>query len=122
MRPPRAADSMPGATGARRNGAGWTLPLSPARAIPEGIPPPVADSMPGAPTMQRTATLSIVATSPDCVRYTLVDQTGKRLWITRAYDHEAGHAGARSRLAAFVVRHSIKVVERQAVRVGVGRH
>ena len=63
----------------------------------------------------QTATLTIVRTGPECASYRLTDATGRVVWSNRVYDHEAGHRGARERLAAWAVRHGYKVVERKEV-------
>jgi len=60
------------------------------------------------------ANLSIVQTSPACVRYQLLDAAGKRLWSNRVVPCPEGHAGARERMAAWALRHGVSVqVERR---------
>ncbi len=71
--------------------------------------------------MQRTAELHITQTSPTCTRYTLVS-AGIVLWINRVIPCPEGHAGARSRMAAWSTVHKVRVVEavsRQPARVTV---
>ncbi len=67
----------------------------------------------------RTAELHITQTSPTCTRYTLVS-AGVVIWSNRVSPVEAGHAGARSRMAAWSTVHKVRVVEavsRQPARV-----
>ena len=59
----------------------------------------------------RTATLEIVQTSADCIRYRLLDADGRMLWQNRVYNRPEGHAGARARMAAWAVAHGYRVVE-----------
>jgi hypothetical protein len=61
----------------------------------------------------RTAELHIVHTSSTCVCYQLLDAAGQRLWSNRVEPHEAGHAGARRRMAAWALAHRITIVARQ---------
>jgi hypothetical protein len=71
----------------------------------------------------RTAELHITVTSPTCTRYTLVDLAGGVvIWINRVVPTDAGHAGARSRMASWALRHHVIVVQPQPARVRVGRH
>ncbi len=69
----------------------------------------------------RTAELHITQTSPTCTRYTLV-VVGVVLWQNRVVPCPEGHEGARQRMAAWALRNRVTVVERQPVRVRVGRH
>ncbi len=59
----------------------------------------------------QTATLRIVHTSRECACYKLLDGTGRVIWSNRVWDTPAGHEGARKRLAAWAVKHKVKVVE-----------
>lgn len=76
-----------------------------------------------------TAELRIVETSIGCTRYTLV-AGGKVIWQNRVASHEAGHAGARARLASWALKHRVTVtsgqhapavIERQAQLEVAGR-
>lgn len=67
-------------------------------------------------------TLEIRQTSRTCVRYMLRDAMGRRLWSNRVEPSERGHQGARSRMAAWCLKHGVRVVEPAAAPVRVGRH
>src|SRR3954449_7565691 len=71
----------------------------------------------GAPTM-RTAELHIVMTSADCVRYQLIAD-GKVSWSNRVEPSERGHQGARSRMAAWALRHGVTIEQAELARVAV---
>lgn len=76
--------------------------------------------------MERTiAVLSVIHTSSTCVRYQLLDAAGKRIWSNRVEPSDRGHAGARSRMAAWALKHSVTVKQAQPARmpvaVGSGR-
>jgi len=58
------------------------------------------------------ATLRIVQTSDTCVRYEIILH-GKRIWSNRVVPTEAGHAGARARMAAWIERHGVVVQEQR---------
>lgn len=60
-----------------------------------------------------TAELTITATSPTCIKYELVAD-GSIIWSNRVEPSEAGHAGARGRMAAWALKHDVTVVEKQA--------
>lgn len=62
--------------------------------------------------MTSTAELRIEATSETCTRYTLVAD-GKVIWSNRVEPSDAGHAGARSRMAVWALQHDVTVVEKQ---------
>lgn len=57
-----------------------------------------------------TAELYIVPTSETCVRYRLVASQGV-IWSNRVAPTDAGHAGARSRMAAWALAHKVTVVQ-----------
>ncbi len=59
---------------------------------------------------QRTATLEIVQTSPQCVSYRLVVD-GRIVWSNRVYPVPEGNAGARRRLAQWADAHGYRVIE-----------
>ena len=59
----------------------------------------------------RTATLAIVQTSPECVSYRLQDAAGRMVWSNRVSPVPAGHEGARKRMAAWAVANGYRVVE-----------
>lgn len=63
----------------------------------------------------KTAELEIVMTGESCVRYRLL-VAGKRVWSNRVEPSEAGHAGARARMAAWALKAGIQVVEAQPAR------
>lgn len=57
------------------------------------------------------AELHITQTSAGCIKYEL-RANGKRIWSNRVVPTDAGHQGARSRMAAWALRHNITVTER----------
>lgn len=59
------------------------------------------------------AELDIIQTSHACVRYRLLVH-GRRVWSNRVAPVDAGHEGARARMAAWALRHGY-VVERAAI-------
>lgn len=69
----------------------------------------------------RTATLTIVATSPTCARYQLVDSAGVVLWQNRVTPCPEGHAGARSRMAIWALKHRVTVRAHQEAPAGIER-
>lgn len=56
------------------------------------------------------AEIRITTTSPTCVRYELIAD-GKRIWANRVEPSEAGHAGARARMAAWALKHKVLIQE-----------
>lgn len=64
----------------------------------------------------RTAELHITQTSETCIRYELRAGEGtsvRCIWSNRVAPSEAGHAGARTRMAAWALAHGVEVVEAQ---------
>lgn len=59
-----------------------------------------------------TAELHITSTSPTCTRYVLISD-GSEVWSNRVSPTPEGHAGARSRMAAWALAHKVTVVEKQ---------